>query len=152
MDREAKPTPKRLFSNSEEGRKNGPLCSEVNEFHDQLTELDDLTGEQESVSPKTSAGTNSAVSVGEAEQFSQEIEDLLRGVDISGVRPSRVQAKWTRHVADFGDESVGSRKRRAGNYTFSVQYWVGGLLCESRYAAPYDSDDRFAARCLSVNG
>ena len=85
LDREARPRLQDAILQLKEGQDRRATLLRVIEFHDQIIELDQLADGDDGTLPRTTSGAATAVSVGEAEQFSQEVEALLRAWKFPGL-------------------------------------------------------------------
>ncbi|AMV35113.1 hypothetical protein VN12_23505 [Pirellula sp. SH-Sr6A] len=78
LDLEAKPRLQEIIQQIQESQERRAALLRVIELYEQLVELDELSDVEKSEVSTASHGAAPSVSVGEAEQFSQEVENLLR--------------------------------------------------------------------------
>jgi hypothetical protein len=85
LESEAKPRLQEIIQQLKEGQERRAAFLRVIELHDQIVELDQMADGVEAALFNASSGGVSAVSVGEAEQFSQENEALLKAWNFPGL-------------------------------------------------------------------
>jgi hypothetical protein len=107
LENESKPKLREIVQQLRETQERQAALLRVIDLHDQLIELDDLTESETAELPNATPIAGSAVSVGEAEQFSEEVEALLRAWKFPGL---------TRVVFSEDDQDIViSGRKRAGH-------------------------------------
>jgi hypothetical protein len=107
LDRETRPKLQDTILQLKEVQERRVDLLRVMELHEQVIELEQLADGDEGALPKTTSTMTTSVSVGEAEQFSQEVEALLRAWKFPGL--NRVV------FSETDQDVVISGRKRAGH-------------------------------------